>query len=78
MSNDRLNKAASDEGTEGAWNQIAKAVGALAGAQYNMREAESASDRGDEAEREESARWTNASLDSAEKALDRARDRIKD
>lgn len=74
---DRLSEESEKEGGLGAWNEIAKACNGIEGAKFNFHEAEKARDRGDERELKESKRWTDASLDAAEKSLNRAKDMVE-
>lgn len=74
---DRLSEESEKEGGLGSWNEITKACNGIEGAKFNFKEAEKASDRGDERELNESKRWTDASLKAAEKSLDRAKDMVE-
>lgn len=75
---ERLSEESEKEGGLGAWNEIAKGCAGIQSASYNKKEAERASDRGDDEEEERSNRWTSASLDAAEKSLERARAKVED
>lgn len=74
---DRLSEESEKEGGLGSWNEIAKGCAGIEGAKFNFHEAEKASDRGDERELNESKRWTDASLNAAEKSLNRAKDIVE-
>lgn len=74
---DRLAEESEKEGGLGAWNEIAKGCAGIEGAKFNFHEAEKAHDRGDERELNESKRWTDASLNAAEKSLNRAKDIVE-
>lgn len=74
---DRLAEESEKEGVLGTWNEIAKGCAGIEGAKFNFEEAEKARDRGDEQELNESKRWVDASLNAAEKSLNRAKGMVE-